>query len=130
MRKILFCPLIILLFGTISLPTQADEKLKGIACRSVHLGYPMPEGNAFYNEITVRSSAKGTYFMVCGWNKGYFGIQEQGNGKKLAIFSVWDSGQNDPNAVKEEQRTKLIHKDEKNPHWQIRRRRNRRPVVL
>ena len=113
MRKILFCPLIILLFGTISLRTQADEKLKGIACRSVHLGYPMPEGNAFYNEITVRSSAKGTYFMVCGWNKGYFGIQEQGNGKKLAIFSVWDSGQNDPNAVKEEQRTKLIHKDEK-----------------
>jgi len=113
MRKNLLSFLTMVFLGLLSLPTLADEKLKGIACRSVHLGYPMPEGNAFYNEITVRSSAKGTYFMVCGWNKGYFGIQELGNGKKLAIFSVWDSGQNDPNAVKEEQRTKLIHKDEK-----------------
>jgi hypothetical protein len=36
-------------FGTAS----ADEKLKGIACRSVHLGYPAPTGRAFYNEVTV-----------------------------------------------------------------------------
>jgi hypothetical protein len=92
---------------------QADEKLKGIACRSVHLGYPAPEGVAFYNEVTVEKSAPGTYFCACGWNKGYFGIQELGNGKKLAIFSVWDSGQNDPKKVDEEKRVKLLHKDEK-----------------
>ncbi|MFO0824401.1 MAG: DUF3472 domain-containing protein, partial [Gemmataceae bacterium] len=92
---------------------QADEKLKGIACRSVHLGYTAPEGVAFYNEVTVEQSAPGTYFCVCGWNKGYFGIQEVGNGKKLAIFSVWDSGQNDPKKVDEEKRVKLLHKDEK-----------------
>ncbi len=93
--------------------THADERLKGIACRSVHLGYAMPEGVAFYNEVTVDQSAPGTYFCACGWNKGYFGIQELGNGKKLAIFSVWDSVQNDPKAVKEDQRVKLLHKDEK-----------------
>src|SRR5262249_46367966 len=52
--------------------SAADEKLKGIACRSVHLGYPAPEGTAFYNEVTVEASAPGTYFMVCGWSKGYF----------------------------------------------------------
>lgn len=91
---------------------QADERLKDIACRSVHLGYPAPVGVAFSNEVTIEQSAVGTYFMVCGWDKGYFGLQELGNGKKLLIFSVWDSDQNDPKAVKEDNRTKLIRKDE------------------
>src|SRR5208283_3384694 len=93
--------------------TTADEQLKGIACRSVHLGYSARESEAFYNEITVDESALGTYFMVCGWNKGYFGLQELGNGKKVLIFSVWDSGQNDPRAVEEDKRVKLLYKDEK-----------------
>lgn len=92
---------------------KADKRLEGIACRSVHLGYPAPEGTAFYNEVTIRESAVGSYFMVCGWNTGYFGLQELGNGKKLLIFSVWDSRQNDPRAVREDLRTKLIYKDEK-----------------
>ena len=93
--------------------SQADEKLKGIACRSVHLGYPAPVGVAFYNEVTVEQSAEGTYFMVCGWDKGYFGMQELANGKKLVLFSVWDPGeQDDPNTVKDEVRVKTLHKDD------------------
>jgi hypothetical protein len=91
----------------------ADERLEGIACRSVHLVYPADEGDAFYNEVTIDDSAPGTYFMVCGWDKGYFGLQELGRGQKLLLFSVWDSGQNDPTSVAEEQRTKLLHKDDK-----------------
>ena len=71
---------------------RADERLKGIACRSVHLHYPASEGTAFYNEATVAQSADGTYFCVCGFNGGYYGIQELANGKKLLIFSVWDPG--------------------------------------
>ncbi|WP_439623746.1 DUF3472 domain-containing protein [Gemmata sp.] len=102
----------LLLFAPIAL-LSADEKLAGVACRSVHLGYPAPEGTAFYNEVTVETSAPGTYFCAIGWNKGYFGIQEQGGGKKVVIFSVWDSGQNDPKKVDEEKRVKLLHKDEK-----------------
>lgn len=91
---------------------RGDERLAGIACRSVHLGYPAAEGTVFYNEVTVDKSARGTYFMVCGWSKGYFGIQEQGSGKKVVLFSVWDPGaQNDPKAVKEDVRVKLLHKD-------------------
>jgi quercetin dioxygenase-like cupin family protein len=91
----------------------ADEKLKGIACRSVHLGYPAPEGTAFYNEVAVETSADGTYFMVCGWGKGYFGSQELASGKKLILFSVWDpaSGE-DPRKVPEDKRVKLLHKGE------------------
>ena len=92
--------------------TRADERLKDVACRSVHLGYPTENGKSFYNEITIKTSAPGTYFMVCGWDKGYFGLQELANGKKLLIFSVWDSEQNDPTAVKDESRTKLVYKDE------------------
>jgi hypothetical protein len=92
----------------------ADEKLAGIACRSVHLNFPAPEGTAYYNEVTVEKTAEGTYFCVCGFNQGYFGIQEQGRGKKVVIFSVWDPGkQDDPNSVDPEKRVKLISKDEK-----------------
>jgi len=91
----------------------ADEKLADIACRSVHLGYPAGEGTAFYNEVTVDRSAPGTYFCAIGWNKGYFGIQELARGKKVVIFSVWDSNQNDKQAVDESKRVKLLHKDDK-----------------
>ena len=101
-----------LLIGlVISSTTQGDEKLKDIACRSVHLNYPAGEGVAFYNEVIVKKSAEGTYFCVCGFDKGYYGIQELANGKKLLIFSVWDPGtQNDPSKVKEEVRVKMLHK--------------------
>jgi hypothetical protein len=89
---------------------QADEGLKGIACRSVHLWWQAPEGVAFYNEIAPLQSSDGTYFCVCGFNMGYYGIQELWDGKKVLIFSVWDPGrQNDKNAVAEEQRVKLLY---------------------
>jgi len=88
--------------------THADERLKGIACRSVHLGYGKQDVTAFYNEITVRQSAPGTYFMVCGWNTGYFGIQELAGGQKLVLFSVWDPTKgDDPNAVQEDVRVQV-----------------------
>ena len=105
-------PIVILLLSLLAQAANADERLKGIACRSVHLWYPAEKGAAFYNEITVRESAPGTYFMVCGWDKGYFGIQELANGKKVVLFSVWDSGQNDPNAIAKEKHTMMLHKDE------------------
>ncbi|HSJ01408.1 MAG TPA: DUF3472 domain-containing protein, partial [Verrucomicrobium sp.] len=51
-----------------------------------------------------------SYFMVCGWNTGYFGVQELGNGKKVAIFSVWDPTKGDnPTAVKLEDRVEVLH---------------------
>ena len=90
---------------------NADEKLKGIACRSVHFGYPGPDAQLFYNQITVQKSAPGTYFCVIGWNKGYFGIQQLANDKRVAIFSVWDSGDNDPNALANEKRTQVLYVD-------------------
>lgn len=90
---------------------QADEKLKGIACRSVHFGYPGQDAQLFYNQITVQKSAPGTYFCVIGWNKGYFGIQQLADDRRVAIFSVWDSGDNDPNALPNDQRTQVLYVD-------------------
>lgn len=93
-------------------PARADEKLAGIACRSVHLGYPAAEGAAFYNELTVEQSAPGTYFVACGFNMGYFGIQELANGKKVVLFSVWDPGQqNDPKQVAADRQVKVRYHD-------------------
>ncbi len=92
---------------------HADESLAGKACRSVHLGYPGPEGTAFYCETTIEQSAAGSYFMVCGWNTGYFGIQEISPGKKVVIFSVWDNSQgNDPNSVEQSRRVGILHEGE------------------
>jgi hypothetical protein len=91
----------------------ADERLAGIACRSVHLNYPGPEATAFLNEVVIDRSARGTYFCACGFGGGYYGLQELANGKKVVIFSVWDPGkQNDRDAVPEDQRVKLVSKDE------------------
>lgn len=90
---------------------QADEPAFK-ACRSVHLGYPAAEGDVFYNEAAIERSAAGTYFMVCGFDVGYFGIQELGNGKKVVLFSVWDPRKQDnAKAVPEEQRVQVRHQD-------------------
>jgi hypothetical protein len=93
--------------------TGADQK-QFRAARSVHLGYPAGEGLAFYNEMIVDKSVNGSYFMACGWNTGYFGIQQLGAGdKKVAIFSVWDPTQgDDPGAVKTEDRVELLYEGE------------------
>lgn len=89
------------------------------AARSVHWGWLAPEGELFYNEMIVDKSTPGSYFMACGWNTGYFGIQELGNGKKVVIFSVWDPTKGDnPEAVKLEERVECLHSD---PAMRIRR---------
>ena len=104
--------LVLLCLACAALAARADQKLEGKACRSVHLGFAGPEGTAFYNEMTVAKSAQGTYFMAAGFSKGYFGIQELGNGKKVVLFSVWDPGkQNDRNAVDQDNRVKLLYQD-------------------
>lgn len=84
-------------------------------CRSVHLSYKdiQHDAAAAYMEVEVKKSSPGTYFCALGFNKGYFGMQELANGKKVMIFSVWepDHGQ-DPRKVPDENRAKLIEKGE------------------
>ena len=84
------------------------------AARSVHLSYVLPDAAksgvvAFYNEVTVEKTVLGSYFQSCGFNGGYFGIQERGD-KKVGIFSVWDTGKtgNDPKAVDQGNRVQTL----------------------
>jgi hypothetical protein len=80
------------------------------AARSVHLSYVAPKCVSFYAEVTVEKVVPGSYFEVCGFNGGYFGIQEYANGKHVGIFSVWDQATgNDPNAVDSKNRVETLY---------------------
>ena len=80
---------------------------------SIHASYFVDKNcHAFYNEMEILKSTKGSYFMSCGFDAGYFGMQELKNGKKIILFSVWDSYQvNDPNLVPKDKQVKIIYKD-------------------
>lgn len=81
------------------------------AARSVHLSYPSPAGAFFYNEVIVERSVNGSYFMACGWNTGYFGIQQlDGPDDKVVLFSVWDPTKgDDPAAVSTQDRVEVLY---------------------
>ncbi len=98
------------LMGLLAGASIADEPK---AARSVHLGFPAPDATVFYNEVTVEESVPGSYFMVCGFKHGYFGIQElSGPEDKVVLFSVWEpGGQNDPNSVPADRRVEVLHND-------------------
>lgn len=97
--------------------SQSDESIGGNAppraARSIHLGWAAPECDVFYNEMIVRKSTAGSYFMACGWSSGYFGIQELGGGRKIALFSLWDSGAGDATkSTNLEDRVEVLYKGE------------------
>ena len=94
--------------------TAQDEESAPRAARSVHLWYEAPDSTLFYNEMTVRESVPGSYFMACGFRHGYFGIQEiRSPEDKVVIFSVWEPGdQQNPDDADLEQRTRPLYEGE------------------
>lgn len=97
--------------GTLSWAAESiGGKVPARAARSVHLQWSAAESEAFYVEGTVAQSTPGTYVSAIGWSGGYFGVQELRDGKKVAIFSVWDPTKgDDPKAVRPEERVELLH---------------------
>lgn len=86
---------------------------------SVHLLYPLPDSIkafSFYNEITVPTGADvlHSYYMACGFSRGYFGIQVNSPKERRVIFSVWDAGNEaiDRTKVPDENKVQLIAKGE------------------
>ena len=82
---------------------------------SVHLVYPVPKGTnvaAFYCELTSLEDPLWTYYMACGWHRGYFGMQVNSPTERRIIFSVWDSGGEavDRGKVSDENRVTLVAK--------------------
>lgn len=95
-------------------PVGAGDPPSILAARSVHLGYPAPDGEWFATAMVVEESVNGSYFMACGWNTGYFGIQQLWKPEdKVVIFSVWDpTTGDDPNAVKTDDRVEVLFEGE------------------
>lgn len=82
---------------------------------SVHLAYPQPKDlhvAAFYCEATGLEDPVATYYMACGWRRGYFGMQVNSRTERRIIFSVWDSGNEavDRSKVAATDRTTLVAK--------------------
>ncbi len=75
--------------------TALINETKYRSSASVHVRWPAPRNAPitwFYNEIVPKSSPLSTYYMACGWSRGYFGIQVNSPTERRVIFSVWDSG--------------------------------------
>lgn len=80
------------------------------AARSVHLAYESSEAVVFCNAMIIDRTTPGSFFMACGWNTGYFGFQELGDGSKKVIFSVWDPTRgDDPQRVNREDRVECLN---------------------
>ncbi|MCX8156538.1 MAG: DUF3472 domain-containing protein [Verrucomicrobiae bacterium] len=82
---------------------------------SVHWFYTVPKEvqvEAFYCEMTGLEDPVTTYYMACGWHRGYFGMQVNSRNERRIIFSVWDSGNEavDRAKVPEENRVQLVAK--------------------
>ena len=82
---------------------------------SVHLAYQLPSAmdvEAFYCEVTAVEDPVATFYMACGWHRGYFGMQVNSLTERRIIFSVWDSGNEavDRKNVEEKNRVKLMGK--------------------
>ena len=84
---------------------------------SVHLIYPVPADTdiaAFYCEVTAVEDPTATFYMACGWHRGYFGMQVNSPTERRIIFSVWDSGGEpvDRDKVADQNRVRLLGKGE------------------
>lgn len=113
MKSLLFIASTVSVSSTMLTAAPDLEMEKKRQCRSVHLGYEMKESTAVYTEVVAQKSAPGTYFCAMGFNRGYFGMQELSNGKKVIIFSVWDKSQtHDKHAVEESKRARVLEKGE------------------
>jgi hypothetical protein len=82
---------------------------------SVHLFYPLDDARKekvawFYNEVVAREEPVYTFYMACGFHRGYFGMQVNNSRERRVIFSVWDSGNEgvDRSKVAEEDQVKVL----------------------
>jgi hypothetical protein len=84
---------------------------------SVHWGYPIADEwkvEAFYNEVTALAEPLHSFYMACGFSRGYFGMQVNSPTERRIIFSIWDSGNEaiDRNKVGADDRVRLLAKGE------------------
>lgn len=86
---------------------------------SVHLRYPTDSTTlitGFYNEVVAVEDPVTTYYMACGFARGYFGMQVNSPTERRIIFSVWDAASGttakDRSTVSADNYTQLVAKGE------------------
>lgn len=82
---------------------------------SVHLAYPLPEGDTewFYNEVTVPEEGEvlQSYYMADGFGEGYFGMQYNSPHERRILFSVWSPfDTQNPEEIPDSLKVKLLRK--------------------
>ncbi len=95
---------------------QSGEEQARRQARSVHLQYQgfAEPAQVFYVEATADRFWPGSYLCMLGFDGGYAGVQELVDGRRVAIFSVWEPSDHfdfkaHPDAVHEEKRTKVLY---------------------
>ena len=90
--------------------------LRGPSC---HLGYDVGKRDAEVDWATISITVpeeydmEGSYYMALGFGGGYFGIQNNHEGKRNALFSVWNTQvSDDPNAVAKEHQVLVMNHGE------------------
>jgi hypothetical protein len=76
-------------------------KSEEYCCSKVQLDYPGRNIAAFYNDIIVENSDRGTTFVVCGWNSVDFGLFEQDDRKRVVLLRFPITDASDKDAEKE-----------------------------
>jgi len=84
-----------------SIPKEAEP------AASVHLRYAFAGSNAGQESgsaqvgVTIRKTQPGTYFCAIQFPpSGYCGLQELADGRRVAIFSIWDKSPNEGQGAK------------------------------
>ncbi len=98
------------LTGQAAVGAQFNTKER-LNAASVHIGYPMKQGsqvNWFYNEVKALEDPVHTFYMACGFRRGYFGMQVNSPTERRIIFSVWDSGEEAEDREKVSDEDKVI----------------------
>ena len=107
----------LVLSGLAALEAHFNLRPEQRGAPSVHLSYPISRDAKvawFYNEVTAKTDPIWSYYMACGWHRGYFGMQVNSPTERRVIFSVWDSGKEavDRAKVAEDNKVKLLAKGE------------------
>lgn len=106
--------------GDVAPVVCVDEKFSthfGRRGPSVHMNYTLPREKVewFYNEVVVpeEGDIPSSYYMVCGFGEGYFGMQNNTPHPRRILFSVWSPFHTDnPAEIPDSMRVQLVRKGE------------------
>jgi hypothetical protein len=78
--------------AAVPIPQVANPK----AARTATLVYEIGEADVYYMEAIIQKTTDGSFFMACGWDNGYFGLQQYvGENQRSVVFAMWNGAEDD-----------------------------------